>query len=136
LGANAPIAWTAAQTWVRQALAPNIEVSAAIFANSGIPAQVLGRGSALNSSSPSFYALSIKQGIEAKIQRVQGGVTTTLALVSSKFYLSNQWVRATLNINGDTLLGQVVRLDTNQYLNSSGTWQTTPTWALTVHDGA
>ena len=73
-----------------------------MYANSSIPVLILARGSQLNTSNASFYALSVKQGVEVKLQRIQGGVTTTLAIIDSS-YLVNQWVQATFNLSGTTL---------------------------------
>ncbi len=134
LSSTATISWASARAWVNQSFSPNIEVSAAVYTNSAIPVQLLARGSNLNTGNGSYYALSVKEGLEVKLQTVVGGTTTTIGLVQSKYYLSNQWVRATFNLLGSTLRAQIVRLDTNQYLAADGSWQAAPTWALTVND--
>jgi hypothetical protein len=43
-------------------------------------------------------------------------------------------VRATFNVSGSTLRAQIFRTDTNQYLTEAGTWQSVPTWAMTLND--
>jgi hypothetical protein len=134
LSASAAVAWTSARTWVNQAQGANVEVSATVFTDNAIPVQLLARGSNLNTSGGSFYALSVKTGLEIKLQRVQGDTVTNLAVLQSRNYLSNQWVRATFNVSATTLRAQIFRTDTNQYLNDTGGWQAAPAWAMTVND--
>src|SRR5262249_36306243 len=92
------------------------------------------RGSNLGTATPSYYAVAVSRGLDVQLVRVSGGVTTVLGDVKSQDYVSNQWVSVTLQTNGTTISALVYRLDKGEYLNSKGTWQTTPTWALVVTD--
>jgi hypothetical protein len=113
----------------------NVQVSAAVYLNSLDPAEVIARGANL-SSTPSYYAVSVTRGMQVKLVRVNGGSATTLGSLDSHGYLSNVWVQVTLTADGNQLLAQVERLDTDQYLNSSGYWQSTPTVALSRTDSS
>ena len=123
-----------ARTWYNQVLPANFGVSAAVYLNSLEPLQLLVRGQNLNSTQPSYYAVSIQRGLQVSLLKVVNGQTSVLASVSSKTYLSNQWVRVTLQPNGQALGVEILRLDTQQYLNSSGTWQAAPASAIQLND--
>src|SRR5262249_38686306 len=101
-----------------------------------IPAQLVARGTGLNTSSPTYYALSVTRGVEARLLRVQNGVSTTLAYALSAETLDPQWVRIALSVQGSTVKGQIYRLDTNQYLAPGGRWQNDPAWLMTAQDSA
>jgi hypothetical protein len=124
------------RAWLNTSLSANLDVSAAVFLNSSLPAQVLARGSGLNTATPSYIGVSVTQGLRVQLVRVQNGVTTTLATLNSATAFSNQWVRVTLYANGSQLRAQVFRLDTKQFLNAQGQWQTGETWALSATDAA
>jgi hypothetical protein len=125
-----------ARAWYGTAQPADVQVSAAIDLTSLIPAQVFARGSGLNGTAPSFYAVSVTRGLQLQLLRVVGGSVTTLASLPSANYFSQQWVSVTLSAQGSQLQAQLQRLDTGQYLTASGTWQAGPTWALSVTDTA
>src|SRR5262249_8012466 len=56
--------------------------------------------------------------------------------ISSASYFSAQWVRVTLQPNGQSFSVEIYRPDTNQYLNSAGVWQTAPAPALQGRDAS
>ena len=137
LAVNSPTAsGLDARSWVNNTQPANVQVSAAVYLNSPIPAEVLARGTGLNTTTPSYYAVSVTQGLNLKLLRVQNGSTTTLGEVKSANWFASQWASVTLFANGDNLRAQVQRSDTGQYLNASGQWQTNQAWALNVTDGA
>jgi hypothetical protein len=125
-----------ALAWINTAQPANEEVQSAIYLNSPIPAEVVARGSGLNTTSPSYYAVSIKQGLDLKLLRVNNGSVTTLGEVKSASWIGNQWAYVTLYANNNNVRAQVQRNDTGQYLNSFGQWQTNHTWALNQTDTA
>jgi hypothetical protein len=133
---SANVSNLAARSWVNSTTVADVQVSAAVYLDSLIPAQVFARGSGLNTTTASYYALSIARGLQAQLVRVTGGVSTTLATVNSSLYLSGRWVQVTLDVGGNTLRAQLYRPDTGQYLGASGQWQTAPTWALQAQDTA
>jgi hypothetical protein len=123
-----------ARAWMTTAAPGNVQVSAAVFLNSLAPGEVLLRGSGLNTTSPSYYALTVTRGLEVQILRVSKGTTKVLGTLDSNNYLSNRWVQISLRANGSTLQATVQRLDTKQYLTADGNWQKSPATALTVSD--
>jgi hypothetical protein len=124
----------AARAWDSLLQPADVQAGAAIYLSNVVPAQIVARGTSLNTSTPSFYALSLTRGLQAQLVKVVKGVSTTLAQVGSAGWINNTWVRATLAINGTSLKAQIFRPDTAQYLNASGSWQSSPTWALTATD--
>ncbi len=122
-----------ARSWVNTAQPANEEVSAAVYLNSLIPTEILDRGSNLNTTTPSYYAVSVARGLDLKLLKVTNGTVTTLGDVKSANWSANQWVNVTLYTYGNNVLAQVQN-NKGQYLNSSGRWQTGQTWALNVTD--
>ncbi len=125
-----------ARAWVNASQPADVRVSANLFLDSLVPGQVLARGRNLNTATPTYYAASVTRGLELQLVRLSNGRATTLGRVQSDNYVSNQWVRVTLDTSGTDLAALVYRLDTGMYLNGSGEWQATPVWALTVKDSA
>jgi hypothetical protein len=124
------------RAWLATSQPANIQASASVFVNSLVPGQVLVRGSNLNSASPTYYGLWVRQGLYVQMVRVVNGVSTTLGSLSSASWFAGHWVQLTLSANGTQIQGQVFRPDTGQYLNSSGQWQSAQTAAFTVTDSA
>src|SRR5262249_19653138 len=62
-----------ARAWIKDPQLVDSQASAAIFIEHLIPAQVLVRGKALDSNSPTFYAASATRGMEVKLVRVARG---------------------------------------------------------------
>jgi hypothetical protein len=122
------------RAWLNQVAPADVQVSAAVDLTSLIPAQVLARGSNLGTATPSYYAVAISRGLDAQLVAAVNGVTTVLGDVKSQSYLSNEWISVTLQTNGNTISAFVSNPADGEYLNSKGTWQTTPTWALMVTD--
>jgi hypothetical protein len=134
LAVNAGISWLSARAWMLAAQSSDVQVSSAVLLNSLIPAQLLARGSGLDTSTPSYYALSLTRGLDLQLLSVVNGNTTVLAELQSASWFSDVWVRATLTVTGSTLQAQVVRVDTGAYLNTAGQWQAAPTTALSTSD--
>jgi hypothetical protein len=136
LAMTAGVSGLSARAWLTAAQPADVQVTAAVFLNSLIPAQVLARGSGLDTATPTYYALSVTRGLDLQLLRVVNGSATVLADLPSAGWFSDHWVRATLNLSGSTLEAQVVRTDTGAYLNATGQWQAGQTWALTASDTA
>jgi hypothetical protein len=127
---------TDARAWFTTVTPADVDASATVYVNSLIPTRVLVRGSGLSTTTPSFYAVAVTRGLQVQLLRVTAGVTTVLGRVSSQSYFSNGWVQVTVEIDGSTLQARVYRPDQGRYLNSSGQWSATATWALRVTDTA
>src|SRR5262249_13496802 len=105
-----------ARAWFGQDLASDVRVTASILLDSLIPAEVIVRVSQLDSTTPSYYAVSVERGLDVTLWRVVNGVRTRIDHLRSADYLSGQWVRVTLQAQGDTLQAQITRLDSGLYL--------------------
>ena len=90
-----------------------------IYLNTLIPAQVFLRGTGLNTSAPSFYAVAVTRGLQVQLLRVVNGNATVLGQVQSADYVSGQWVCISLSSEGSTLGVQVILVDTGKYLTSA-----------------
>ncbi len=126
----------AARLWLSQTLPADDGVQATIYTDSLIPIQIFARGQNLASSTPSYYAVNITRGLQIDLIRVDNGVSTTLGSLKSVSYLSGKWVRINLMLDGDKLAVEVVRTDTEQYLNAAGNWVATPASVLQATDSA
>ncbi len=124
----------AGRTWESAATAPGTGVQADVLVNSRVPVQLIADGENLGTTTPSYYAVSIVRGLEVQLLRVDNGVQTVLATLSSNQYLSGDWVQTSLTFDGDRLSAQVFRTDTKQYLNADGDWVATPVAALQASD--
>ncbi len=123
-----------ARAWDAAPMPADVQASAAVYVNNLTPAQVLARGSNLNSTSPTYYAVSVTRGLSAQLVRVVNGVTTSLGQINSAAWFSGRWVQLTLSVSGSRVQAQVYRPDTGQYLNASGQWQSAQAWALSATD--
>jgi hypothetical protein len=123
-----------ARAWINASQPANEEVGAAVYLNSSIPVEILARGTNLNTTTPSYYAVSVTQGLDLKLLKVTNGTVTTLGEIKSSNWIANQWANVTLFVNGGSVRASVQRNDTGQYLNSSGQWQSGLTWALNLTD--
>ncbi len=126
----------AARAWVAAPQEADVEVSVALYPNTSTAAQLIVRGSGLNTTTPTYYGLAVTAGLQTQLIRVQKGVTTVLASLNTASWMSTQWVLLTLAVSGTTLKAQVYRTDTHQYLDATGHWQTDSAWALTTTDAA
>lgn len=138
-GSNKGLVATAGSTdssraWATGSYQQDVQVQADIFVDSLAPTQVFARGTNLNTATPTYYALSVTRGMEVTLQSVVNGQTTTLAKVTSASWVSSEWVRVTLSVNGNRLEAQIFRADTGQYLTAQGAWQSTPVKAISLQD--
>ncbi|HEY1858913.1 MAG TPA: hypothetical protein VGG61_01080, partial [Gemmataceae bacterium] len=120
--------------WPSGDQAADFQASAGVNLTTLIAAGVFVRGKKLDSGSPSYYAASVSRGLELQLLRVVDGKTTKLGTLKSSGYISEKWVRVTIQAEGKTIRARVCRLDDLQYLNKDGTWQNDPTWALNAND--
>ncbi|MDW8244213.1 MAG: Ig-like domain-containing protein [Thermogemmata sp.] len=109
-------------------------VAASFFINSLVPVYLFTRGVNLNTPTPSYLAVVITRGLSLEVQEVVDGQTKVLGRLDSPptAYLSNRWVQVWLRPQGNQVVVQVIRLDSGEYLNSSGTWSNAETTAMTV----
>src|SRR5262249_4677570 len=52
-----------ARSWANPAQPANVQAQSAVYLNSPIPAEILARGTALDTAAPSYYAASVTQGL-------------------------------------------------------------------------
>jgi hypothetical protein len=136
LAANASTSTLSARTWVNTLPPVDVEASVNIYLNSLIPAEVLVRGSNLNTAVPTFYAVAVTRGLQVQLLRVVQGRFTVLGHLQSADYVTGEWITVSLTREGSFLGVQVRLLDTGKYLTSNGHWQMEPTWALSRTDTA
>lgn len=127
---------TTARAWTDADLPADVDVSAAVYLDGLIPAQVFARGSNLQGTTPTYYAVSLTRGLNAQLVKVVNGTETVLGSIKSSAYLSGQWVRARLIAAGDQLQVQLYRTDTRQWLTPDGSWSDSPDFAITVRDAS
>src|SRR5262249_55935836 len=124
----------AARAWVKGLLYTDVQAGAAVYLNTLVPAHVFARGRDLDTATPTFYAATVTRGMEGKLLRVVKGTPTSLGSVKAATYVSDKWGRVTRRVEGGAVRAQVVRLDTNQYLESNGQWAASPAWAISAND--
>src|SRR5579875_1189264 len=122
-----------ARAWLNTPQPANEMVSAAVYLNSLIPVEIFDRGSNLNTATPSYYAVAVTRGLDLKLLKVTNGIVIVLGEVKSTKWVEDQWVNVTLLTNGNNIQAQVQN-QAGQYLNSSGQWQSSPTWTLNLTD--
>jgi len=133
---NSGTSATAARSWYGITQPEAVQATAAVFADSLIPATLFVRGGSLDSVRPTYYGLSVVRGVEAKLVEVINGVETTLATLKSSSYVSGVWLRLSLTADGDRLRAVVSRQDTGQWLTPAGTWSDLPQPALEAMDSS
>src|SRR5262249_25438209 len=89
-----------ARAWSTVSQPADVEVDAALYADNTTPIQLFARGSGLNTTRPTYYALQVVRGLEVKLLRVKGGVTTTLAYLPTANAFNPRWVRLALSVSG------------------------------------
>lgn len=122
------------RTWTPSIYSANVTVSAAILADSLVPAQLFARGQRLDTSTPSYYAVSVVRGTEVKLLSARDGVQTELGSVRTLTYVSGLWLNVTLTTQRNVIQARVQRRDTGDWLNPFGEWQSSPVAALTAID--
>jgi hypothetical protein len=126
----------AARVWLDRPLAADVQASAALYLDSLIQAFLLVRGSGLDTARPSYYAATVARGMEVQLTRVAAGKATVLARLKSTGWVSEKWVRITLQARGDCVSVRVLRTDTSEYLGADGRWRAEPAWAIRRTDKA
>jgi hypothetical protein len=119
-----------ARAWVNAPAATDETATVSMNLSSLVPGLVFVRGSNLNSTHPTYYALYLQRGLYAQLLKVVDGQLTVLGTISTRDILPGQWVTATLSANGDQLKVQISLPGSGKYLSAGGVWQKTPTWAL------
>jgi hypothetical protein len=117
--------------WKADALSSNVAVSISVRADVPAPILLLSRGSNLSTATPSFVAASISPGGTISLRETKNGSDLVLKSVTPSNPVGNAWLRITLETVNTTATVIVERLDTNQFLSASGTWQSAKTAAIT-----
>ncbi len=134
--ASGGLSTTAARAWSNANLPADVDTSAAVFLDSLVPVQLFARGTNLQGTTPSYYAVNITRGLQATLVKVVDGNETAIGSIKSASYLSGQWVRVRLLAEGDRLRVQLYRTDTRQWLSPDGTWSGNPDFVLEVRDSS
>lgn len=122
----------AGRVWLGPALPADVSATAAVLADTLIPAQVFVRGTNLDTPRPSYYAASVVRGTEVTLLRVRDGTATELGFLRTNTYLSGVWLDVSLMARGDAVQVRVRRRDTGAWLTPFGDWQANPAAAITV----
>src|SRR6266436_88891 len=123
-----------ARAWLARPQPADVQASAAVYLDTLIPAQILIRGSRLDSVAASYYAVAAARGVEIQLLRCDAGKLTSLAKVKSTSYFSGKWAQVTISAKGKNLRARIFRPDTKEYLDDKGQWKAAPVWALEVAD--
>ncbi len=123
------------RAWPDRIFSANTRITAAILANSLIPAELFTRGTDVDGPTPSYYAVSVTRGTEIQLLRVVDGVQSDLATVRTNDYVSGLWLDVTLITQRNVIQARVQRKDTGEWLNPFGAWQSSPAAAVTALDG-
>jgi hypothetical protein len=127
---------SAARAWSDADLAADVQASASVYLDTLVPAQLFVRGSNLNASSATYYAVNITRGLQADLVKVVNGVSTSLGSINSTSYFSLQWLRVTLSAEGSHLRVLLYRADTQQWLDADGAWSSSPDYAFDKTDAS
>jgi hypothetical protein len=114
-----------------------MQVSTSVRLGYNASAQILARGSNLDTDNPNYYSLSLANlstGLDLRLERVNSGVTTTLGEVLASGVFNNPWMIGSLRADGTHLQVQIFNTNTAMYLSSSGTWQTNAAIAIDLKD--
>lgn len=125
---------SAARAWSNLALPADVDASASLYLDGLIPAQLFVRGTNLDTARPTYYAVGVVRGLEARLVKVVDGVETTLGTVKSATWFTSQWLRVRITAEGDRLRVSLFRADTRQWLTPAGTWSSSPDFALERRD--
>ncbi|MGL6075924.1 MAG: hypothetical protein ACRC8S_17340 [Fimbriiglobus sp.] len=124
------------RAWLTSSFSADVETSASVFLTSRTSAQLYVRGQNLNTTTPSYYAVSVTRGAEIQLLKVDRGVTTVLGTVDTSDYISNRWITITIRAEGTNVRAFLHRGDTNQFLDRNGVWTRQRTAAVEVRDTA
>lgn len=125
---------SASRAWLTTPAGADVQVSAAVYADSLIPAVVYARGANLDTAAPTYYGAVVTRGVGVRLVAVVNGVETTLGEVKSLAYTSGQWLKVTVTTRGDSVRVVVFRTDTGRWLSADGDWVDMPEPALDVTD--
>jgi hypothetical protein len=114
------------RVWMSDKTLTNVEVRGAIYTDSLVPGELFIRGQNLDTERASYYSVRVSRGLNVQLVRVNNGQETVLGSLTSREYLSNQWIRVTLRAVGDNLQVEVQRTDTGEYLAPDRTWVSYP----------
>ncbi len=130
------ISSSAARAWIKTTTSADVAVSAQINVNSLIPVGIIVRGSNLNTNTPTYYSATMTRGLDIEIQKTLDGVTSTLAILHSKPYITSTFITLGLSVQGDQLSVSIQSPTTQLWLDHSGSWQSTQQTAIQVNDNS
>lgn len=112
------------------------QVTSAVYLNGTAPAEVVARGTGLGTRWPSYYGVSVRQGLQLRIARTVNGVDTVLYQGGMYRNMANVWVRLTLHVEGPLVKVRIQRADNGLYFSSANTWVSQPVWHRELVDSA
>src|SRR5262245_40596516 len=107
-----------ARAWLSAVQPANVQINSTLRLDSLIPTELILRGKKLETTSPTYYSVTLSRGFDLQLWRVVDGNRTYLGSIRSDDYLSGAWLRVSFQANGDTLRALVYRLDTRKYLDA------------------
>jgi hypothetical protein len=113
--------------WSQEVIGADFGAAASIRVDTPTPIEVIARGQNLTGSNSNYLAATVQFGGKVELVEVRNGVRVVLAQVTPKSPIFAGWVRLTLTPVGGSAGITAQRLDTQQYLNSQGDWQSTVT---------
>lgn len=132
--------------WYTGASSADVRVSSTIYLSSvNGPVMVFGRGSGLDTITPTFYCLSGTRGMRTadgvwKIYKVESGVAQAVAsLPGSSTFISSVHIKATLFMRGTSLKASIFiqsGANAGKYLDASGVLVEEPSWCVEVDDSS
>lgn len=115
----------------------DLEVGAAIRLNTLTHAHVFGRGTDLNTNSPTYYRVRATRDATFIIQKVVSGTVSNISgasITTNSFF--NTWAKVSLRLNGTNLRVQVIDPTNSRYLHSDGDWHVDQDYAINVQDSS
>src|SRR5262249_18801350 len=94
---------TVARAWHNTFSAANALVSVSVYLDTLIPAQVIARGSNLNSSTPRLYAVQVRRSLVPQLVKVGSGTMRLLATMSAPYSSSQNWAQVARPVVRSTL---------------------------------
>ena len=112
-----------ARAWAATAEPADVQATADVFVNDLTPAQVLARGSNLNTTTPTYYALSVTRGMSLTLLRRRQRRDDLARPGEYRGLVHGKLGAADPVDHRQPGAGPGYRPDTGQYLNASGQWQ-------------
>ncbi|CAN5560789.1 hypothetical protein BH11PLA2_BH11PLA2_04460 [soil metagenome] len=116
--------------WQPEAQSGTIAVSLAVRSDTPAPILLFARGSAINTATPTLVGVSVNSGGVISLRETVSGSDRVLKTITPSVRVNAAWLRVTVELQGSAATVRVQRLDTQQFLTPTGTWQAASTNAI------